>query len=72
METLMSTGINSATKSLQLLKALVDEGLLGEQGSTKKIYQLLTAPQNLSYPSTSNLPTAPLSTSQWPVPLYLN
>ncbi|GLA71007.1 hypothetical protein AtubIFM55763_001287 [Aspergillus tubingensis] len=28
METLMSTGINSATKSLQLLKALVDEGLL--------------------------------------------
>lgn len=31
METLMSTGINSATKSLQLLKALVDEGLLGGQ-----------------------------------------
>ncbi|XRM47773.1 hypothetical protein ABZX51_010736 [Aspergillus tubingensis] len=28
METLMSTGINSATKSLQLLRALVDEGLL--------------------------------------------
>ncbi|PWY87284.1 Zn(II)2Cys6 transcription factor [Aspergillus sclerotioniger CBS 115572] len=28
METLITTGINSATKSLQLLKALVDEGLL--------------------------------------------